>query len=185
MGRSFGTGHGSLPNRESYESDLRVHLRNWARNGYIRIYIYFLLCFWEIFKNLCNLFLWLSIYNELFKVEVSCFLNRNCIIVNCYDCHNWCFNKWEISLKEWLVIKYQFKDDWKTLFLKKEKKSVQEISLEKLLQISSILNLLYSILYFILISLQIFHNNVTFTLVSTCIFDQQYKESVLSLMNAA
>lgn len=121
MGRSFGTGHGSLPNRESYESDLRLHLRNWARNGYIRIYIYFLLCFWEIFKNLCNLFLWLSIYNELFKVEVSC-LNRNCIIVNCYDCHNWCFNKWEISLKEWLVIKYQFKDDWKTLFLKKEKK---------------------------------------------------------------
>lgn len=81
----------------------------------IQIYIYFLLCFlhWEIFKNLSNLFLWLSIYNELFKNFVIVIIGEfpyNFVLQN-YTSKDRVYDKFSLR---WLVIKYQFKDDWKT-----------------------------------------------------------------------
>ena len=120
MGRSFGTGHGSLPNRESSTSqDLRVHLRNWARNDsdiYIYIYTFYYVSYIGKFLKISNLFLWLSIYNELFK-------NFVIVIIGEFP-YNFVLQQWQnytskdrvydkFSLR-WLVIKYQFKNDWKT-----------------------------------------------------------------------
>lgn len=80
------------------------------------IYTFYYVSYIGKFLKISNLFLWLSIYNELFK-------NFVIVIIGEFP-YNFVLQQWQnytskdrvydkFSLR-WLVIKYQFKNDWKT-----------------------------------------------------------------------
>lgn len=69
----------------------------------------YILCFlhWEkFFKNLSNLFLWLSIYNELFKNFVIIGEFPYNFVLQNYTSKDRVYDKFSLR---WLVIKYQFR----------------------------------------------------------------------------